>query len=158
MVTLKTKSFKYDWDILIINDGSKDKTAEIANDFASRIPAVSVIHHPTNLNLGNALKTGFRNSKGDILVVLDVDLSYAVEHIEMMVDKLVEKNADMVMASPYMKGGKVTAVPFLRKIMSKWVNIFMSLAAQDSYHTFTGMVRAYRRDFIKSIKPKNKGL
>jgi glycosyltransferase involved in cell wall biosynthesis len=153
---LETKSFKYDWDILIINDGSKDKTAEIANDFASRRKEITVIHHPTNLNLGNALKTGFQNSKGDIIVVLDIDLSYAVEHIEMMVDKLVEKNADMVMASPYMKGGKVTAVPFLRKIMSKWVNIFMSLAAQDSYHTFTGMVRAYRRDFIKTLNLKTK--
>ena len=47
-----------------------------------RIADIRVIHHPLNLNLGRALQTGFRNSKGDIIVVLDIDLSYSFEHIE----------------------------------------------------------------------------
>jgi len=55
-----------------------------------------------------------------------------------------------------MKGGKVTAVPFFRKIMSSWVNRFMSFAAQDKYYTFTGMVRAYRKEFIKTLNLKAK--
>jgi dolichol-phosphate mannosyltransferase len=153
---LKTKSYKYNWEIVIINDGSKDKTAEIANELAGQNTAIRVIHHPTNLNLGNAIKTGFNNSKGDIIVIMDIDLSYAAEHIETMVDKLIETNADIVMASPYMKGGKVTAVPFLRKLMSKWVNRFMRLAAQDKYYTFTGMVRAYRKDFVQTLNLKTR--
>ncbi|GAB1452051.1 hypothetical protein MASR2M47_21070 [Draconibacterium sp.] len=62
----------------------------------------------------------------------------------------------MVVASPYMKGGNVTAVPFGRKIMSKWVNRFMRMAAQDKYYTFTGMVRAYRAGFIKNVNLKTK--
>jgi hypothetical protein len=55
-----------------------------------------------------------------------------------------------------MKGGKVTAVPFLRSIMSKYVNKFMHLAAQDKYYTFTGMVRAYRKSFIQTVNLKTK--
>ncbi|HMG67048.1 MAG TPA: glycosyltransferase family 2 protein, partial [Chitinophagaceae bacterium] len=153
---MNTKSFKYQWEILLINDGSKDRTAEIAEEFAKHNSAIRVIHHPVNLNLGHALQTGFRNAKGDILVVLDVDLSYSVEYIEKMVDKLIETSSDIVVASPYMKGGKVTAVPFSRKIMSKWVNRFMKMSAQDKYHTFTGMVRAYRRDFIRTLNLKTK--
>ncbi len=153
---LETKSFKYQWDILIINDGSKDKTAAIANEFAKLRNEISVIHHPTNLNLGNAIKTGFNNSKGEIIVVLDIDLSYSVEHIEIMVDKLIENSADIVIASPYMKGGKVTAVPFFRKIMSSWVNKFMHMASQEDYYTFTGMVRAYRKEFVQTLNLKTK--
>ena len=153
---LETKSFKYQWDILIINDGSKDKTAAIANEFANKRKEISVIHHPTNLNLGNAIKTGFNNSKGEIIVVLDIDLSYSVEHIEIMVDKLIENSADIVIASPYMKGGKVTAVPFFRRIMSSWVNKFMHLASQEDYYTFTGMVRAYRKEFVETLNLKTK--
>lgn len=147
---------KYSWEILIINDGSKDKTGEIANALAEKINTVRVIHHPTNFNLGKALQTGFCNSRGEILVVLDIDLSYSVEHIDLMVDKLIETTADVVVASPYMKGGKVTAVPFFREAMSKAVNRFMRLAAQDKYYTFTGMVRAYRTEFIKSVNLKTR--
>jgi glycosyltransferase involved in cell wall biosynthesis len=153
---LNIRNEKYRWEIVVINDGSKDKTGEIANDFEKRDSRVRVIHHPTNLNLGHALQTGFCNSKGDIIVVLDIDLSYSVDHIEKLVDKMVETSSDIVVASPYMRGGKVTAVPFMRKIMSLWVNRFMRLAAQDKYYTFTGMVRAYRREFIRHVNLKTK--
>jgi glycosyltransferase involved in cell wall biosynthesis len=153
---LKRKASKYIWEILIIDDGSKDNTGEIADKIAEYDNHIRVVHHPTNLNLGNALKTGFRNVKGEIIVVIDVDLSYSVDYIERMVDKLIETSADIVIASPYMKGGKVTAVPFCRRIMSKWVNYFMSVSAQDKYHTFTGMVRAYRATFIRSVNLKTR--
>jgi glycosyltransferase involved in cell wall biosynthesis len=153
---LESKSHKYNWEILIINDGSRDKTAAIANGLADKNSSIRVIHHPTNLNLGHAIKTGFSNSKGEILIVIDIDLSYSEQYIETMADKLIETSADIVMASPYMKGGKVTAVPFLRRVMSKWVNKFMSFAAQDKYYTFTGMVRAYRKSFIETVNLKTK--
>jgi len=153
---LNKSSEKYRWEIIMIDDGSKDKTGAIADNFEKDNHNIRVIHHPTNLNLGNALKTGFKNAKGDIIVVMDIDLSYSVDHIGRMVDKLVETNSDIVIASPYMKGGKVTDVPFTRKIMSLWVNQFMRIAAQDKYHTYTGMVRAYKKDFIQTVNLKTK--
>jgi glycosyltransferase involved in cell wall biosynthesis len=153
---LKSKEFKYDWEIVIINDGSKDRTGPIADELANHDAHIRVIHHPINLNLGNALKTAFKNSRGSIIVVMDIDLSYSVDHIEAMVDKLIETSSDIVIASPYMPGGQVTDVPFLRKQMSRWVNRFMRIAAQDKYYTFTGMVRAYRRDFIQTVNLKTK--
>ncbi|GAB1452050.1 hypothetical protein MASR2M47_21060 [Draconibacterium sp.] len=86
---LKSEGDKYNWEIVLINDGSKDKTGEIANSFEDLYKQIRVIHHPTNLNLGNALQTGFCNAKGEIIVVMDVDLSYSVDHISLMVDKMV---------------------------------------------------------------------
>jgi len=153
---MEQRSYKYKWEILIIEDGSKDNSGAIADALAAEYPFVRVIHHALNQNLGRALQTGFSNARGEIIVVLDIDLSYSIDHVEPMVDKLIESIADIVIASPYMKGGRVTAVPFLRRIMSKWVNRFMRLAAQDKYYTFTGMVRAYRTSFIRSLNLKTR--
>jgi glycosyltransferase involved in cell wall biosynthesis len=147
---------KYNWEVIIVNDGSKDKTGEIADEIAKQNPKITVVHHPINLNLGLALQTGFRYAKGDIIVVMDVDLSYSVEFIGQMVDKLVETSSDIVIASPYMKGGKVTAVPFSRRVLSRWVNRIMRVAAQDKYHTYTSMVRAYKSEFIKTVNLKTR--
>lgn len=147
---------KYNWEIVIVNDGSKDRTGEIANQLEKSNDKVRVIHHPVNLNLGHALQTGFCNSKGDIIVVMDIDLSYSVNHIDRMVDKMIETSCDIVVASPYMKGGSVIDVPFSRKVMSKWLNKFMSFVAQEKYYTFTGMVRAYKAGFIKNVNLKTK--
>jgi glycosyltransferase involved in cell wall biosynthesis len=153
---LKSKEDKYFWEILIVNDGSKDKTGEFADSLATGNKNVRVIHHPVNLNLGRALQTGFRNSHGDIIVVLDMDLSYSVDLIEKLVDKQISTNAEIVIASPYMKNGKVTNVPFIRALLSRTVNRFMRFAAQEKYHTFTGMARAYKADFIKNLNLKTK--
>jgi glycosyltransferase involved in cell wall biosynthesis len=147
---------KFDWEIIFVNDGSKDQTGKLADDFARENPRVKVCHHIVNLNLGNALKTGFNNAKGDYTVVLDLDLSYGVEHIEKIVDTLITTQAHVVIASPYMKGGKVTAVPFMRAFLSRCVNRFMRLAAQEKFHTYTGMVRGFRTDFIQNLNLKTK--
>jgi glycosyltransferase involved in cell wall biosynthesis len=153
---LNSKKESFRWQIVIVNDGSKDGTGEIADRFAKQNGNIRVIHHPVNLNLGHALQSGFRNSDGDIIVVLDVDLSYSEEYIGQMVAKMEETMADVVLASPYMKGGKVTGLPFMRELMSRVVNKFMSVAAQDKYHTFTSMARAYRGDFIRTLNLKTK--
>jgi dolichol-phosphate mannosyltransferase len=153
---LNSKEDKYSWEVLIVNDGSKDNTGLLADSLAKTYKNIRVIHHPVNLNLGRALQTGFRNAHGDIIVVLDIDLSYSVDHIGKLVDKQIEKEADIVIASPYMKDGKSTDVPFIRLLLSKTVNRFMRLAAQEKFYTFTGMVRAYRSEFIKNLNLKTK--
>jgi glycosyltransferase involved in cell wall biosynthesis len=147
---------KYDWELIFIDDGSTDNTGFLADEFAKNHPKVKVIHHIINLNLGHSIKTGIANVKGRYTITLDLDLSYAPYHIGNMLDTLADTKADIVIASPYMKGGKVTAVPFMRRIMSKWVNRFMKVAAQEKLHTFTGMVRGYRTEFLKSLNLKTK--
>jgi glycosyltransferase involved in cell wall biosynthesis len=147
---------KYTWEIIIVNDGSTDESGKLADEMASKYPIIKVFHHVINLNLGNALKTGFANSNGEYVISMDIDQSYSVDHIMRLLQTIETTHADIVLASPYMKGGKVTAVPFTRKIMSKWVNWLMMISSQEKYHTFTCMVRAYRGDFIRQLNLKTK--
>lgn len=153
---LRSLEDRYLWEILLINDGSTDRTGEIADDLANKYTRLRVIHHPVNMNLGRALQTGFKNARGNIIVVLDIDLSYSVDHIEKLLVKQIETDADIVLASPYMGGGSVSKVPFRRALLSRCVNWFMRFAAQEKCHTFTCMVRAYKSEFIKNLNLKTK--
>ena len=146
---------RYDWEILVINDGSSDRTGELAEGVARKLENITVLHHKTNRNLGTALRTGFEHSQGDYVVVLDIDLSYSPDHIGRLLSKIEEAEADMVIASPYMKGGKNTGIPFLRLLLSRTVNFLMRKASRHNIYTFTGMVRAYKGSFIRSLNTKS---
>jgi glycosyltransferase involved in cell wall biosynthesis len=60
---VKSLTDLYNWEILIINDGSKDRTGTLAEQIASTSDLIRVIHHPINKNLGSAMRTGFANAK-----------------------------------------------------------------------------------------------
>ena len=146
----------YRWEILVINDGSADDTGRTADTIARERKNVRVFHHPYNFRLGQALRTGFRQSRGDVVVVMDIDLSYSPDHIERMLDRMKETRAKIVIASPYAKGGRVANVPLLRRWLSYWANRFLCLMAtkdffSDKLTTITGMVRAYDGYFIRRL-------
>ena len=152
---LETLKGLYIWEILVVNDGSSDQTGAIADSLAETNESLRVYQHTTNRNLGTALRTGFQNSRGEYVIVLDIDLSYAPEHIERLLSKMKECDADMVIASPYMKGGKNTAVPLLRLLLSKTVNYIMRKASGLNIYTFTGMVRVFKGDFLRALNTKS---
>ncbi len=146
----------YRWELLIVNDGSADATGDIADAFAAGRTNVIVLHHMFNFRLGQALRYAFHRSSGDIVVVIDIDLSYAPDHIGLMLAKLKETRAKIVIASPYRKGGQVSHVPWGRRLLSRWANRFLCLMATKDYFsdkltTITGMVRAYDGPFIRRL-------
>jgi len=147
---------EYQWELIIINDGSTDGTGDVADRFARGRDNVKVLHHMFNFRLGQALRFAFRQSRGDYVVVMDADLSYAPEHIGKMLARIRESRAKIVVASPYRKGGRVSDVPWIRKILSVWANRFLSLLTTRDWYSdrltnITGMVRAYDGDFIRRL-------
>ena len=151
---MNTLDEKYQWDILIVNDGSKDSTGELAEELARSLPNISVHHNKVNLNLGGALREGFKIAKGEYIVVLDIDLSFGPEHVETLVDAAIDQDADIVIASPYMKGGRTTNIPFHRLLLSKVLNKIMRYTSGIPIHSFTGMARAYKKGFLETLNLK----
>jgi glycosyltransferase involved in cell wall biosynthesis len=70
-----------DFEILIINDGSKDGTGAVADRLSAEMPFVRAIHHPQNRGYGAALITGFRNARKDLVFYTDGDGQYDVREI-----------------------------------------------------------------------------
>lgn len=141
----------YRWEIIVVNDGSKDETGELAEEFANTRDNVRVLHHIVNFGLGQALKFAFNHCRGDYIVTLDLDLSYSPDHIERLLTKIRETKAKIVVASPYMQGGKVSNVPWMRLHLSIWANRFLSATSHGDIATLTGLVRAYDGRFVRSL-------
>lgn len=150
---------EYRWEIVIVNDGSTDETGMLVEAFAKTRNNVRVLHHVVNLGLGHAFRSAFRHCRGDYVITIDLDLSYSPEHIRGLLTKIRESKAKIVVTSPYMRGGKVSNVPWPRRILSTWANRFLSFAAKgSSLSTLTSMVRAYDGNFLRELNLKSAGM
>jgi len=154
--TMEGLENEYRWELILIDDGSADETAAEAEKAAAGRDNVQVRRHPINFRMGQALRTGFRASRGDIVIVLDIDLSFGPEHIKPMLDKMKTSHAKIVIASPYMKGGHSTCVPWFRHVLSVWANRFLCRMAtkdffSDRLTSITTMARAYNGPFIRAL-------
>jgi dolichol-phosphate mannosyltransferase len=151
-------SFQGTYEIIAVNDGSLDNTLEILEKAASQNRKVKVVSYSKNFGRGMALRTGFKESKGAIVVSIDADLSYDPHYIMDFVKTLrTEQDIDFVLASPYMPGGGVQNVPFLRLWISKLGNKILRLAMPNRIYTSTGIFRAYRRKVLESLELESDG-
>ena len=155
---LKSIEDEFRWEIVIVDDGSADNTTAISNDISSRHENIHAIHHPRNFGLGQAMRFGFNNTRGDYVITMDIDLSYDVNHIGELARSIRDSRAKVVLASPYMKGGSIRNVPWLRRTLSIWGNRFLSFFAKGHYSTLTSMVRAYDGNFIRSVNLRSMGM
>jgi len=141
-----------DWELIIVDDGSSDSTPMLVEKIAKRRPNIHLFRHPRNLGVGRALRTGFSHATGDIIVTIDADLSYAASEILTLIEKLDAEEADIVLGSPYTKGGKTVKVPFHRLIISKAGNYFLRFVLNTNIKCLTSIFRAYRREVIDSLE------
>lgn len=155
---LETELTDYRWEIVIVNDGSSDDTGEIAEAFAAERDNVIVVHHKRNFGLGRALRSGMSQTQGDYVVTMDIDLSYAPDHIRRLVEKLQTSGNKLILASPYMRDGKISNVPWLRKFLSINANRFLSMMAPGDISTLTCMVRGYEGPFCRSLVLRATGM
>lgn len=141
------------WELILVDDGSSDRTKEIAEKIKARNRSIKIISYQPNRGRGYAIRKGFEAATGDVVVTTDADLSYSPDHIPKLVKALTENpEIDIVVGSPYIRGGKVENVPFFRLFWSKYGNKFLSLIMPGNLTTFTGILRAYRRPVIDSLE------
>ncbi|MDY6971684.1 MAG: glycosyltransferase family 2 protein [Thermodesulfobacteriota bacterium] len=159
LMVANLSKLRYEWELIIVNDGSRDNSLEIARSLAERYKNnLRLISYPVNQGRGYALKQGIDTAEGDIIITTEVDSSWG----DTIVQDLVavwdnEPQVDIVVASPHMPGGGYKNVPRKRVLLSSWGNVFIRFLVSKKITMFTGMTRAYKAEVIKNLPVTEKG-
>lgn len=142
-------------ELLVVNDGSRDRTREIAEEISRRDPCVRVISHPKNRGYGAALKTGFAMARGELVGFLDADGTYPPEHFPQLCKAALD-GGDVVIGSRMM--GADSKMPITRRIGNLFFAGLLSLlGAQRVTDSASGM-RVFKKSLLERIFPLPDGL
>jgi dolichol-phosphate mannosyltransferase len=139
-------------DVLIADDNSPDGTGAIADELAAADPQIHVLHRAGKEGLGAAYLAGFawaRDAGYDVVVEMDADGSHAPEELPKLLDALVD--ADVVLGSRWVPGGKVLNWPLSRHLISRTGNLYTRLALRMPFKDATGGYRAYRMKALDAM-------
>ena len=139
--------------VLVVDDGSPDGTAELADEIARDVGGISVLRRPTRSGLGSAYRDGFRwgMARGyDVLVEMDADLSHDPGVLPLLLRGL-DEGADLVIGSRYVPGGVAADWPWLRRAISRigcwYAHVMLRLPIRDATSGF----RAYRAGALRVV-------
>lgn len=141
-----------DYELVLVNDGSIDKTAQIIKDARKKYKRLRLINHEKNLGLGAALRTGIKNARGNIIVTLDCDMTHPPALISRLVSEIKERNVDVCIASRYVHDGGMKNVSFYRVLTSRIGNILFSLIFRIHAKDVTSGFKAYKASMLRKIK------
>ncbi len=138
--------------LLIADDNSPDGTGAVADELATADEHVHVLHRPGKQGLGAAYIAGFdwALERGyDVVVEMDADGSHAPEELPRLLNAL--RNADLVLGSRWVPGGKVVNWPKRREVLSRGGTAYTRLALGLPVRDATGGYRAYRAEVLQKI-------
>jgi hypothetical protein len=142
-------------ELLVIDDGSKDKTASIAKEIAGKDENVVIISHEVNKGYGGALKTGFSKAKGELIGFLDADGTYPPEYFPLLCEKALN-GADLVIGSRM--AGEQSQMPATRRVGNLFfAGLLTMLGWQKITDSASGM-RVVKREILSQIYPLPNGL
>ena len=147
------KKFRFPFEILVIDDGSQDYTKDEIKRAASVHTEIKLIENKTNLGKGFALKNGFSNASGNIIVFLDSDLEIDPTQVGNLLKAMRDNDSEIAIGSKRHRGSNI-AYPFSRKILSVGYYIIIRLLFNLPVKDTQSGIKAFRRDVLDKIFPK----
>ena len=142
-----------DYELIVVDDASTDRTPELADKAAAVDPHVRVVHHERNRKLGGSIKTGFAVARGDLILYSDADLPFDMEELPRAIRLMREYDADIVSAYRFDRTGE----GYTRAIYTFFYNVLVrtmfGVKARDINFAF----KLCRRHVFEHIKLRSEG-
>ena len=141
--------------ILVIDDSSPDRTAEIVQEKQTKYQNLLLCIRPKKNGLGTAITDGFKfflsqKHMPTYVITMDADYSHNPEDIPRLLSSMYEAQYGIVIGSRYVKGGKIEGWPFTRKIISRIANFIAKSSLDLKLHDCTSGFRCYSTKFLKA--------
>jgi glycosyltransferase involved in cell wall biosynthesis len=150
---LKARHQPHEWDIVVVDDCSTDKTAEIVAKFG---PEVRLIRHDVNQGKGAALRTGFASIKGDIVIIQDADLEYSPTDYPALLKPFTE-GADVVYGSRFIGGSSHRVLYFWHSVGNRLLTFLSNMTTNLNLTDMETGYKVVRTNFLKKIELQENG-
>jgi glycosyltransferase involved in cell wall biosynthesis len=137
-------------EIILVDDGSTDGTRELLEEQATVFPEVRLFFQPRNQGKGAALRRGFKEAIGDIVIVQDADLEYDPGEIPKVIAPIIEGHADVVYGSRFM-GGPHRVLYYWHSIGNQLLTTLSNMVTNLNLTDMETCYKAFRREVIQSI-------
>jgi glycosyltransferase involved in cell wall biosynthesis len=142
------------FEIIAVNDGSRDATGSIADELSREHPGVvRAVHHPTNLGYGAALRSGFRAARHDLIAFTDGDRQFRVADIGRLIDRLAEPDAPDAVAGYRIR----RADPLVRTIYARLYRFANLVWFRLRVRDVDCACKLFRRDALEGIAVESGG-
>jgi glycosyltransferase involved in cell wall biosynthesis len=142
------KNDKFSYEIIVVNDGSKDKTLSKAIKYAGRNGHVKVVSYTSNQGKGHAVRMGFLQSNGEYVIFADGDMEIDLKLVSRYVEAL--QNADIVIASKW-HPRSVVEMPLVRRLCSHSFNMLVRLLTGVKLRDTQAGLKAIRKSAFMDI-------
>jgi dolichol-phosphate mannosyltransferase len=156
IATVAHDAFHGRLQVIVVDDGSKDNTAQVTRDFAAKgVLTVHLVQHAGNKGLGEAIRTGLRAAleragDDDVIVTMDSDDTHLPGLIPRMTQLIAEGN-DIVIASRYQPGARMVGIPAHRQLLSKGLSLmFQVVYPIPGARDYSCGYRAYRPSLLRA--------
>jgi glycosyltransferase involved in cell wall biosynthesis len=148
-VEATVSSFSKSYEIIVSEDGSTDGTDAIVNKMAKFNPNLILLHSPTRLGKGKAIKNALSSSKGNVIVFMDVDLATNLECLPQVL-RLVKENGGMAIGSRHVEGSRVQR-RVSRTLFSLTYNLFVRMLFLDGIHDHQCGFKVMSREVAEAV-------
>jgi glycosyltransferase involved in cell wall biosynthesis len=147
---------KWDAEVIVVNDGSRDNTAEIVRTLAAKDPALRLVENPGNRGKGYSVRNGMLNSRGQIVLFSDADLSSPIEEAPKLLQAL-EDGADIAIGSRWLRAETQTQrQPLHRQLFGRIFNLILRLTLGLQFKDTQCGFKAFKQPAVQAIFPLQK--
>ena len=139
-------------EVIIVDDASRDGSLRVARELAETHPEIRVFSHECNQGKGAALRTGFKEAKGDFVAVQDADLEYDPQDLKRLLTPLIAGEADVVFGSRFLSPDAHRVLFFWHMVTNKILTLISNMFTDLNLTDMEVGYKVFRRDVIQQIE------